>query len=269
MRRSTHKPEAQAKESSERHELATRCLGKTCRSCGKAIHNTCAPPPPARGDKGKCRHCGCDLSAVAPPIRPVAVTAENREAITPPSVDRGAPGDVAVDPRMGVHFRRAAHAGPLRRCVILVIDLTVVVFLGVVAAAADFAVSEGATSAVFVCTWLLFCYAYLVPLEACVGTLGFVLTGTKIVDLHGRPPSLGRMTLRLLLAAFWLNQLFLLIDLLWLAENDRRQTIRDLLAGTYVVRKNAAPSRDGKVACVYYFLFGLALRVREVQQPRG
>src|SRR5262249_5097158 len=131
------------------------------------------------------------------------------------------------------------------------------------------AVSEGATSAAFVCAWLLFCYAYLVPLEACVGTLGFVLTGTKIVDLHGRPPSWGRMTLRLLLCAFWLNNLCLLIDLLWFAENDHRQTIRDLVAGTYVVRKSAAPSGDGKVAFVYYFLFGLALRVREVQRPRG
>jgi uncharacterized RDD family membrane protein YckC len=245
-------------------------LGETCRGCGKAIHNTCAPPPPAPGDKGKCRRCGCDLSAVAPPIRPVAVAAENREAITPPpSVDRGASVDVAVDPRMGVHFPRAAHAGPLRRCVILLIDLAVVLLLAVFAAAADLAISGGETTAVFPCTWLLACYAYLVPLEARVGTLGFVLTGTKIVDLHGRPPSLGRMTLRLLLAAFWLNQLFLLIDLLWLAENDHRQTIRDLLAGTYVVRKSAAPSGGGKVASVYYFLFSLALRVREVQRPRG
>jgi uncharacterized RDD family membrane protein YckC len=242
-------------------------LGKTCRGCGKAIHNTCEPPPPAPGDKGKCRRCGCDLSAVAPPIRPVAGTAGNREAIAPPSVDRGESEVVGVDLRMPVHFPRSAYSGPLRRFVILVIDLAVVVLLGVVAM--NLAVFEGATNPVVVCTWLLISYAYLVPLEASVGTLGFLLTQTKIVDLYGKPPSLGRMTVRLLLCVFWLNEKLLLIDLFWIAENDRRQTMRDMLAGTYVVRKSAAPSGGGEVVFVYYFLFGFALRVPEVQRPRN
>jgi uncharacterized RDD family membrane protein YckC len=244
-------------------------LGKTCRGCGKVVHSTCELPPPAPGDKGKCRHCGRDLSAVAAPIRPVVQIAENQEAITPPSADRGESEVISVDLRMGVHFPRAAYAGPLRRCVILVIDLAVVALLGLFTVAANLAVSEGAASVVFVCTWLLISYVYLVPLEASVGTVGFFLTQTKIVDLHGRPPSLRRMTLRLLLCAFWLNDLFLLIDLLWTAENGRRQTVRDMLAGTYVVRKSAAPSGDGEVVFVYYFMFGFALRVPEVQQRRG
>jgi uncharacterized RDD family membrane protein YckC len=169
---------------------------------------------------------------------------------------------------MGVHFPPGAYAGLLRRCVILVIDLAVVVLLGVVSAVANLAVFEGAAGAVFLGTWLLISYAYLVPLEASSGTLGFLLTQTKIVDLYGRPPSLGRMTLRLLLCAFWGVRWFLLIDLLWSAGNDCRQTIRDMLAGTYVVKNGAAPSGRGDVVFVYYFLFGFALRVPEVQQPR-
>jgi uncharacterized RDD family membrane protein YckC len=244
-------------------------LGKTCRGCGKALHNTCELPPAAPGDRGKCRRCGRDLAAVAPPVCPAEQSAGIQEAITPTIVDTGRSDVARVDPRRGVRFPRAAYAGPLRRVAILLIDLAVVGTLGFFAGAAGFALSEGATSGVFVCAWLLICYVYLVPLEAWAGTLGFILTQTKIVDLHGRPPSLKRMTLRLLLCAFWLNDLIFLIDLLWSAENDRRQTLRDMLTGTYVVRKSATPSAEGEVAFAYYFLFGLALRVREVQRSRG
>ncbi len=244
-------------------------LGKTCRGCGKALHNTCELPPAAPGDKGKCRRCGRDLAAVAPPVRPVEQTAGIQEAITPTIVERGRSDVPRVDPRRGVRFPRAAYAGPLRRWAIMLIDLAVVATLGFFAGAAGVALSDSATIAAFACTWLLICYVYLVPLAAWTGTLGFILTQTKIVDLHGRPPSLRRMTLRLLLCAFWLNDLFFVIDLLWSAENDRRQTLRDMLAGTYVVRKSATPSAEGEVAFVYYFLFGLALRVREVLRSRG
>jgi uncharacterized RDD family membrane protein YckC len=257
--------------------ITFRRLGETCRGCGKAIHNTCWPLPPAPGDNGKCRRCGRDLSVAAPPILTAAATAGHRDAITPQSVGRGESVAVGVDVRrlvgpvdrrMGVRFPRAAYAGLPRRCVILIIDLAVVALLGAVSAAATLAIFEGAALAVFVTTWLLLSYAYLVPLEASVGTLGLLLTQTKIVDLSGRPPSLGRMTLRLLLCAFWGVEPFLLIDLLWSVGNDCRQTIRDMFAGTYVVRKGAAPSGGGDVVIVYYFLFGVALRVPEVQQQR-
>src|SRR5437870_2946102 len=75
------------------------------------------------------------------------------------------------------------------------------------------------------------------------------------------------MTFRLLLCLFWLRGLILLIDLLWSAGNDCRQTLRDMLAGTYVVRKSAAPA-EGSVIVIYYFLFGLVFCVLEVQRPR-
>jgi uncharacterized RDD family membrane protein YckC len=97
-----------------------------------------------------------------------------------------------------------------------------------------------------------------------------VILGTEVafIQSHPRRRRCHFLVLRLLLCAFWWNGLLLLIDLLWTAENERRQTMRDMLAGTYVVRKPAAPSRDGKVVFVYYFLFGFVLRVPEVQGPR-
>ena len=100
-----------------------------------------------------------------------------------------------------------------------------------------------------------------------IGTLGFILTGVKVVNLKGERPSFVRMSFRLFL---WvLGPFHPVIDLLWLTGDPDRQTLRDKLAGTYVVRKDAVPCGQGTVRLAHYFLFGLSILFPEVQKRRS
>jgi uncharacterized RDD family membrane protein YckC len=77
--------------------------------------------------------------------------------------------------------------------------------------------------------WLLFAYLYLTMLKVSpVRTLGFRLTGVKVLTLRGERPSILRMSFRLLL---WLLGPFnWFYDLLWLSGDECRQTLRDKIA---------------------------------------
>jgi uncharacterized RDD family membrane protein YckC len=113
-----------------------------------------------------------------------------------------------------------------------------------------------------------FTYFYLVILESSrFGTLGFIITGVKVLNLKGERPSLLRMTLRQLL---WVVGPFHpFTDLLWLGGDDFRQTLRDKFAGTIVVKRDAVPAGRGPVHLRYYGFAGLMLAFAEVQKPRS
>lgn len=135
-------------------------------------------------------------------------------------------------------------AGLGRRLAILLIDAAVILgfWAGpavlVNAAAIPISIEE------FFPAWFVVTFAYLTALEASpVGSIGFMICGTKIVTLRGERPSVWRMTGRLLICLFL--PLSFPIDLLWLAGDDRRQSLRDKIAGTYVIRKAAAPAGRG------------------------
>ena len=112
----------------------------------------------------------------------------------------------------------------------------------------------------------LIMWVYLTVLKRSqVRTLGYILAGTKIVTLKGDRPSIWRMTYRLLL---WvLGPLNVLVDLFWVSNDDDSQTLRDRLAGTYVVRSNAEPIGRGRIALVGYYAFALALTFSKVIRP--
>lgn len=87
-------------------------------------------------------------------------------------------------------------------------------------------------------------YVYLTWLKRSpIRTPGFWVTGLKVVDLRGRAPSMARMTLRLV---WWILGPFnFLLDLLYISNDEHRQSLRDKLVGTYVVRKDARPAGSG------------------------
>jgi uncharacterized RDD family membrane protein YckC len=83
-------------------------------------------------------------------------------------------------------------------------------------------------------------YLYLTLLKRSrIRTLGYILTGVRIVDIRGGRPSLLQMTVRLapLLPVPW----SLLFDLAWMVDEPQRQTLRDKWAGTFIVRRKAKP----------------------------
>jgi uncharacterized RDD family membrane protein YckC len=102
-------------------------------------------------------------------------------------------------------------------------------------------------------------FAYLVLLKRYGRTVGYLAAGARLVDLHGRPPSLGPIILRTCLAPFGI--LLMLMDLAFLSGDPFRQAFRDKLAGTYVIRRSATPTATAPLRymrydiCCYPFLF--------------
>jgi hypothetical protein len=164
----------------------------------------------------------------------------------------------------GVVFAARDHAGPLRRILILLIDLAFVYVCGICV----FVVFSDRIDlhGVIRNLWLLFAVLYFTLLKSTsLGSLGLVLVGCRIITLKGKRPSFLRMMLRL---SLWIwgpfNPLF---DLIWLCGDERRQSIRDRLMRTYVVRKSAKPIGRGKLRWAQLFYWGMNLGFQEVQ-PR-
>jgi len=111
-------------------------------------------------------------------------------------------------------------------------------------------------------------YVYLTVLKrSSVRTPGYWLTGLRIVDLKGRPPSMFTMSLRL---AWWLlGPINPILDFLYLSEDEQRQTIRDKLMGTLVVKVAAHPAGHGAKTYDRAGFMGLMLTFPTVQRPRG
>jgi len=172
-----------------------------------------------------------------------------------------------------VCFDRRDYAGPARRVIIVCIDFVAVIAL-------SFGVLIGVW---YVCLlrnprgdlspqalWVLpaVAYAYLTLVKRSrIRTLGYILTGVRIVDIRGRRPSLLQMTIRMLpmLPVPW----SLLFDLGWIVGEPQRQTLRDKWAGTFVVRRTAKPICTAPVRYKRIGFAGLFLIIPEVGRTRA
>ena len=171
----------------------------------------------------------------------------------------------------GVIFARRDCAGLIRRLLVDVVDVLVLAGVaGLIVAAAEYVVgaSPEAITAVGWLTILLGGWAYLAVLKASRWrTLGFRLFDVRIVTLRGERPSIFRMTCRLLLWGFGpFNQL---VDWLWLGGDPARQTLRDKVAGTLVVRSQSVPVAHGSVHAAFYDLFSFNIPFFEVRRAEA
>ncbi|HUG92131.1 MAG TPA: RDD family protein [Planctomycetaceae bacterium] len=169
----------------------------------------------------------------------------------------------------GVYFARSDCAGLGRRLLIVAIDLSVVCG-GVGFAVALSETRPGASPAAIRefawCSLLSASLIYLAVLKrTSLSTLGYRLCDVRIVTLRGERPSVLRMTCRLLLWAF--GPFNPVLDWLWLGGDPSRQTLRDKVAGTLVVRRNAVPAGRGRIAVAFYDLFTLSIPFLEVRRP--
>jgi uncharacterized RDD family membrane protein YckC len=112
---------------------------------------------------------------------------------------------------------------------------------------------------------LLLAWSYLAGLKVTsVPTLGYRLAKVQLVDLQGNRVSLWRSTRRFL---FLFLSFANCIDMLLLSHDRNRQTLRDKLLGTYVIRRGARPLGSGPIAYPAYFVGGLSFVFSEVARP--
>jgi uncharacterized RDD family membrane protein YckC len=131
----------------------------------------------------------------------------------------------------GVYFARRDYAGFPRRLFIIIVDGLVILVVGFVIQLIWTLVRSDDTSPITGLIWLGFIYAYLTILRGTrLRTVGYILTGVRIVNLKGERPSLFRMNVRL---AFWLlGPMNPILDLVCFWTDDNRQMLRDRVAGT-------------------------------------
>lgn len=170
--------------------------------------------------------------------------------------------------REGVYYAPGDYAGFLKRFVIIIIDFAVLVAAYVLLAELDVALRSDHGMLPVDLIWLIFALGYLVVLEPWTGTVGFLVTGVKIVNLSGERPSVFRVGFRL---SLWVlgGPFHPLFDLIFLSGDERKQTVRDKLAGTYVVNKDAMPEGKGPIKWVRFMLLAMNLLVPEVQKPKA
>ena len=165
-----------------------------------------------------------------------------------------------MDTVAGIYFRTEDYAPLWRRFMIDFIDGLAV---GVVCAAITAALWGYSSSELFLGIWFTIFFCYFVILKRSkFGTIGYRVGGVKIVGMNGQTPSVGSLTLRLFFML--LGPMNYLVDVMWLSTDLHKQALRDKFAQTYVVRKEAQPIGQGKVAHRYCHILGYNFLFREV-----
>jgi uncharacterized RDD family membrane protein YckC len=158
-----------------------------------------------------------------------------------------------------VTYRREDYAGILRRLASNVIDLAAI---GMLALDVVFTVALFKLPVWLDWLWLPLTYLYLIWMKRTVGTLGYLATGIRIVDLKGQPVGVGVLTFR---TAWWIfGPIIVLIDLIYLGGDENRQAIRDKLMQTYVIKRRAQPAGHGERRTVYLTFMCFSLLLLEV-----
>jgi len=184
------------------------------------------------------------------------------DALVKPGATRG---DDAEE--IGVVFDFDDYAGVLRRIAVDLIDGTVAILISAALSGLCLMVwSEGSTGrrvGVFL-AWFGVWFLYFTVLKRSpLRTLGYRVGGVRIVNLKGERPGLIALTLRLLFAVA--GPFNILIDLLWIGNDDRRQALRDKFAATYVVKLTATPAWRGPIRYEYYSILGSNFIFAEVR----
>lgn len=172
-----------------------------------------------------------------------------------------------LEENFGVIFDKEEYAGFIKRVVIAVVDL---IFILVVLAAVLFIsnnfISNKESFLNFNFVFFIFFSIWYLALvkRSKIRTIGYILTGVKIVNLKGEKPSIFKMILRASLLV--LGPFELIVDIIWLTSEATKQTLRDKYVGTYVVNLNANPIGKGKLQNVTLGVMGWNLMYKEVKE---
>jgi len=167
----------------------------------------------------------------------------------------------------GVYYARTDCAGFWRRLIVECVDLAAAFGIVLAAAAALTlvlslpTVAESELLVLMLAVW--FTYFVLVK-GSRLQTLGYRLARVRMVDLQGATPGFLPLTVRFLFTMF--GPVNFLIDFFWITTDPQRQTLRDKLAHTYVIRRGAQPAGHGPIIYASYFIFLGCFVFREVRQ---
>ena len=168
----------------------------------------------------------------------------------------------------GVYFAANDYLGAGRRLLMVCVDTVVLGVMVWVLSSLWFHLVgdyEMFLGVVVLAMWL-----YLVPLKRSgFRTIGYRVIGAKLVNLQGARPALWLLTLRSLLWMFFLAPLNLLLEFLWCRVDDDRQSIRDRLTNTCLVKQYATPIGTGEVHTAYYFSCGYTFAYAHVVHPKS
>lgn len=167
----------------------------------------------------------------------------------------------------GVYYNRSDYASFTKRVIIAFVDLIVILLISVlILYISNFFINNVETYLDFnFSSFILVSVIYLAFLKRSkYRTLGYIITGVKIVNLKGEKPSIFRMILRV--GLLMVGPFELVIDIIWLTSEMTRQTLRDKYVGTYVINQNANPEGYVKLQNVSLGVMGWNLSYREIKE---
>ncbi|MEZ5944704.1 MAG: RDD family protein [Planctomycetaceae bacterium] len=159
----------------------------------------------------------------------------------------------------GARFAPNDYIGGRWRVVIVVVDLFAITAIWMLASLVLFFIKSGQVDeSDLTLLGLFLAWMYSTALKTSrIGTVGYWLTGAKVVDLRGGKPSILCMTYRLLIGL--LGPFRLLTDYVWSGVDEDKQTLHDRFSGTCVVRKKAMQCGTGEIHLTCYTGMGLVL----------
>ena len=166
----------------------------------------------------------------------------------------------------GIYFATKDYAGFIRRFICLIVDLVFILFLlYIIIFIFDQNPEFEFIAEYVIVSWFIFSVIYFSIIKSSeIKTLGYRLFGIKIIDLSGNKPSSMKMLFRFSVSL--LDPFELPLDIIWLIDDTNRQTLRDKIAGTYVIKKNAEPIGSNQIVGYYYFIYGLNFFFSEVSR---
>lgn len=168
----------------------------------------------------------------------------------------------------GVYFAADDYIGAGRRLLMVGVDTVVLGVMVWVLSVLWFSLvgdAKGCAGVVVLAMWL-----YLVPLKRSgFRTIGYRVIGAKLVNLQGARPVLWLLTLRSLLWLFGFSPVTLLLEFFWCHVDDDRQSLRDRITNTCLVKQYATPIGTGEVHTAYYFSCGYIFAYSHVVHPKS
>lgn len=167
----------------------------------------------------------------------------------------------------GVYYNRESYFGFWTRLFIDVIDGIVLLVISFVTLFVLFLFTDDYRVVVQVLLFAMgiVCSLYFVILKRSrIRTLGYIVCNARIVNLKGERPGIILLFLRLLFIAF--GPINNVIDLVFLAGDENKQTLHDKVAQTYVIKANAQPVGRGRIIYRNYDVLGYNLLLREVER---